>query len=76
MGLTLWTLCSVVTWTGASKLTPCSEPVWAPIGVKSGLELTMPAEDLGAAPGKTLTAPGRMGVAPGSKAAGLISRLA
>lgn len=65
-----------MTWTGPSKLTPCSEPVWAPIGVKSGLELNTSAEDLGDVPGKTLTAPGRMGVAPGSKAAGLISRLA
>lgn len=68
-------LSSVVTWTGVSKLTPSTELVWAPIGVKTGLELNTPVGDLGAAPGKTLTAPGRMGVAPGSKAAGLISRL-
>lgn len=72
--LTLWALCSVVTWTGALKLTPCSEPVWAPTGVK--MELTTPEEDLGAVSGNKLTAPGRPGAAPGSKAAGLIVRLA
>lgn len=76
MGLTLCALGSVVTWTGVSKLTPCSGPAWAPVAVESGLELNTLAEDLGAAPGKTPTAPGRVGVAPGSKATGLISRLA
>lgn len=63
-----------MTWTGASKLTPCSEPVWAPTGGKT--ELKMPEEDLGAVSGNKLTAPGRPGAAPGSNAAGLIVRLA
>lgn len=75
-------LCNVETWTGVSKLTPPSLSVWSPIGVVEGLglrlrlELDTPEEELGAIPGSMLTAPGILGAAPGSNAAGLIIRLA
>lgn len=63
-----------------SKLTPLSLSAWAPTGVVTGLglrlELDTPEEELGAMPGSTLAAPGIVGTAPGSNAAGLIIRLA
>lgn len=65
---------------GLSKLTPSSVAVCAPTGVKTGpregLEIEIPEEGPGARPGRTLTAPGIRGTAPGSKAVGLIARLA
>lgn len=70
---TLCALLSVVTWTGVSKLTAASVSAGAPIGVVMGLglrlELDTPEEELGAMLG-------RLGMAPGSKAVGLINRLA
>lgn len=70
-------LCSVVTWTGVSKPTPPSLSRGSAKGVVAGLglrlELDTPEEELAPIP---LSAPGIVGMAPGSRVLGLITRLA
>ena len=71
----------MATWSGLSKLTPCSMAEGVnPRGVVTGLglrlELETPEEEPLVIPGRTAIAPGIRGAAPGSNALGLITRLA
>lgn len=72
----------MLTCAGLSKLTPVSVGVWGCVGVPAGLGRKGVGERLegaageGARPGRTLTAPGIRGAAPGKRLAGLMPRLA
>ena len=73
----------MLTCAGLSKLTPSSVGAWGCVGVLAGLGSGVVGEMLeelaaaeGTRPGRTLTAPGIRGTAPGRRLLGLMTRLA